>query len=104
MRSYCTAQGNISNLLGKNMMEGSMSKRIYIYMYIYTYIHTHTHTYIYIWDTIQKLAQHCKPKCLGPKKTKIIKNGKNSLQKNISCLLILLKPEMIIVIAESIKI
>ena len=30
MRSYCTAQGTISNLFGSNMMEDNMRKRMYI--------------------------------------------------------------------------
>ena len=34
MRSYCTAQGTMSNLLGWNMMEDSMKKKKRMYIYI----------------------------------------------------------------------
>ena len=33
MRSYCIAQGTMSNLMGENMMEDNEKKNIYIYMY-----------------------------------------------------------------------
>ena len=32
MRSYCTAQGTLSSLLGQNMMGDDMRKRMYICM------------------------------------------------------------------------
>ena len=32
MKSYCTAQGTISNLLGQHMMEDKMRKRMYMYV------------------------------------------------------------------------
>ena len=47
-RSYYIAQGNISNILGKTMMEKNI-KSTYICICTYTYIYTHTHTYTYIY-------------------------------------------------------
>ena len=41
-RSYCTAQGTVSNLLGQEMMGNDMRKIMYIYIYD------------------RKLTQHCK--------------------------------------------
>ena len=37
MRSYCTAQGTISNLLGQNMMEDNMRKIMCTYMCVCVY-------------------------------------------------------------------
>ena len=57
---YCTAQGTISNLLGENMMEDSVRKRmciftyicVYTYTHMYIYIHTHIYMYMYDWVTL----------------------------------------------------
>ena len=46
MRSCCTAQGPMGNLLGQNMMEDNMRKRTYVYKSTYAYI------YIYDWVTV----------------------------------------------------
>ena len=40
LKSYCIAQGTLSSLLGKNMMEDNMRKRMCI--------HTHTHTHDWV--------------------------------------------------------
>ena len=76
MWSYCTAWGTRSNLLGKNVVEDSMRKRIYMYMYvcvciyIYMYVCVYIYVcmcvcvyiYVYIWlgdyAVQQKLTQH----------------------------------------------
>ena len=48
MKSCCTAQGTLSILLGQDMVDDSMGKRMYMC--------------VYDWVTAvqQKLAQHCK--------------------------------------------
>ena len=48
MRSYCVAQGTISSLLGWNMMEDNVKKRMYICVELGHYA------------VQQKLAYHCK--------------------------------------------
>ena len=54
MRSYCTGQGTISNLLGQNMMEESIRKTMYVY-YMCVYIYTYIYTSIYIYDWVTML-------------------------------------------------
>ena len=39
LRSYCTAQGTLSSLLGQTMMEDNMGKRMCVYIYIPIYIY-----------------------------------------------------------------
>jgi len=51
---YHTAQGTISNLLGQNMMEDNMSKRVCVYIYICIY------EWLSHYAVQQKLTQYCK--------------------------------------------
>ena len=48
MRTYCIAQGIISNLFRQNMIEDSMRTKMYIYVWLGHYA------------VQQKLTQHCK--------------------------------------------
>ena len=64
MRSYSMAQGTISSLLGYNMMEGNMRKRMYVYVWLGHFA------------LEQKLIQHCKSTVIKKRIGKKFKNFK----------------------------